>query len=202
MQPGLMGTPVLTVPLSVWQKMFSYVHACPVEVNGFGYVTRRGLLDFELDDVFILEQTATAASVDVSELTIANHMTDMMMRGEDTGRMRFQWHSHVRMSAYFSGTDTSNIDRYPGDWMLSLVANKYGQFEARLDVFAPFRLWAPLEVRIIAPLEDEMARRAKAEISQKVRMPGYFRDKPVRADSVPAMIVLDGEILREDDSEG
>lgn len=181
MQPGLIDTPVLMIPLSVWQKMFAYIQACPIEVNGFGYIDRTGPSEFELTDVFILDQVATAASVDVTAQAINDHMYTMISEGRNTGSLRFQWHSHVNMQAYFSSTDTGNIEQFgaTSDWMLSLVANKRYQFEARLDVYRPFRVWSPVEVQIIAPVEESLRDFAQAEIKAKVKEPGVFWDKRI-----------------------
>lgn len=100
------------------------------------------------------------------------------------------------MAAYFSGTDTANIERYASGWMLSLVANKYGEYDARIDCFEPFRVWSPLEVRIELPSNDVLLTRAREEIHQKVKTPGVFWPGRIRPDQThPPVQVVDPSLL-------
>lgn len=197
--PGLVDTPVFMIPVTVWQKMFAYIQVCPIEVNGFGYVQRTGPSEFELEDVFILDQVATAGSVDVTALTLGNHMEEMRKEGRSMGSLRMQWHSHVNMAAYFSGTDTDNIEQFgaTSDWMLSLVANKRYEFEARLDIYKPFRVWSPLEVQIITPLDKDVRDFAAAEVRAKVREPGAFWDKRVKTSDVRKDVTVNATTAKE-----
>jgi hypothetical protein len=165
----------------------AYVQACPVEVNGMGYITRHPGNQFSLDEVFILEQTATASGVEITADVLARHLYEMTRAGLDGGIMRFQWHSHVNMAAYFSGTDLANIDAYAGDWMISLVTNKRGEFEARLDLLQPFRVWTPINVQVNFASDPEQLAVARDEIARMVRQPGFFRPTKVRPDPVTAM---------------
>ena len=178
---GFIKPPQLTIPLEVWQKIMAYVQCCPVEVNGFGYLDRLGSCDLVLEDVFILEQTATPYSVEVEPLAVARHLYELTRNGGDGGRMRFQWHSHVKMPAYFSATDQAQIESYTGDWMVSLVANKFGDYECRLDIYKPFRVWTPIEVLVSVPHNRETVASCQQDINSLVRQTGLLRNKPVSA---------------------
>lgn len=185
-EAGFVNQPVLHVPLHVWQRLTAFIQVCPTEVNGFGYLDRTGDR-FYLDDVFILEQTATPTGVEVTAEALARHLYELARDGGNAGRMRFQWHSHVNMEAYFSGTDLDNIEHYNGDWMISLVGNKHGDYELRLDVFRPFRVWTPIELRVTTILDPEVVRHCSEEVGSKVRQQGTFRRplvKPVPANGV------------------
>ncbi len=198
LEAGFVGTPVLTMSLETWQTMMSYIHACPVEVNGFGYVTQTGPLDFYVYNILILEQEASMASVNVSESVLHRHLLEMVREGRSTGDMRFQWHSHVNMEAYFSSTDTANIEAYARGWMLSLVANKRGEFEARLDVFEPFRVWSPLKVCVEIPPDVDLLAQAREDISQKVRSPGRLWSTRTRPDmSLSPLHSVDATLLEQ-----
>lgn len=181
---GLMTEPVLYVDLDIWQKMMAYIMACPIEIGGFGYIERIGPADFALRDVFILRQTTTAGSVDIDPIAIGEHITGMLQRGMNSGLMRFQWHSHVKMGARFSGIDLTNIEVSPGSWHVSLVANQFGEFEARLDANETFRYWSPLRVVIGYMPSDELLQQVMRDIAALVNrpQPGIFRvnrTKPV-----------------------
>lgn len=166
--PAFLPAPALVIPLAVWQQIMGYIQACPVEINGFGTLDRLGN-ELRVDNVFILEQVATAGSVEVSPEVLARHLTTMVQRGEDTSRIRFQWHSHVDMPAYFSGVDLNNIEAYAADWMVSLVANKRGEYQLRLDVYRPFRAWTPLELQVLTPADEDVIKACRQEITAKVR---------------------------------
>lgn len=177
--PGFQPLPSMVFPLDVWHQMMGYIEACPVEVNGFGYVTRLDDGNLHVDQVFILEQTATAGSVEVEALALARHMTEMAQQGLNGGIMRLQWHSHVDMEAYFSPTDLFNIESYAQtDWALSIVANKRGEYQARLDVFRPFRVWTPVSVLIARP-NDDVREYCRREIADKVKIKGRYRARQV-----------------------
>lgn len=182
--PGSEESPVLSVPLAVWQKLQGYIQECPTEVNGFGYIDRT-TDGFYLEDVFILEQTATSHGVNTSSPALHKHLYEMVKSGKDTGRIRFQWHSHVNFGAYFSPTDTDNIGRYPGDWMISLVGNKRGEYEVRLDLLKPVWVTLPLEVKIKIPTDPALAAQCREDIRRNVHQP-----KRRRKDSPPRIPVL------------
>lgn len=190
---GFIDPPTLVIPLAVWQELMGYVLACPVEINGFGYIDRVGNT-FMLEKIFLLKQVATAGSVEVDERALVQYMTDALQRGENTGRIRFQWHSHVNMNAYFSGTDLDNISRYE-EWMVSLVANKHGEFSARLDLIQPFRAWTPLEVQILNQPSLTLLEACRREINDKVSIQGAWRKRPVKPD-LDSEFSLDASVIR------
>lgn len=177
-QPVTQQAPSLHMPVTVWQKLMAFVVSCPVEVNGFG------LIDdvpggFVLSDVFITEQSAGPAHVDVTPETMGKLMTDMIRRGEDPGRIKFQWHSHVGMAAYFSLTDEANINRWPGDWLFSLVANVHGDYACRLDMLSGPRVTVDITPQMHITPDQDLLQHAAAEIRSKVSRPGVFRPKPI-----------------------
>jgi hypothetical protein len=93
----------------------------------------------------------------------------MIEQGQDTSTLRFQWHSHVHMQAYFSGTDTGTIDTYANcDWMISLVANKREEFAIRLDMYQPFRLTVPTSLKVFSAMDDAIAQSCAREVQDKV----------------------------------
>jgi proteasome lid subunit RPN8/RPN11 len=176
------------MPEAVWQKMMGYVNACDYEINGFGYVERLDESTAQVEDVFILKQAVNAGSAVTEPDEIASHISQMIAQGKDTSALRFQWHSHVHMQAYFSGTDTGTIDAYTNcDWMISLVANKREEFAIRLDVYQPFRFTIPAKLKVFSPTNDEIARACAQEVKEKVsvrtygRPPAFWRHSPKSA---------------------
>jgi hypothetical protein len=93
-----------------------------------------------IDDIFLFEQKVTGTSTDLSQEDISKFMCEYLKQGKDTYDLKFWWHSHVNMKVFWSGTDTSTIDRFSSDWLISMVSNKKGEFKLRVDIFEPFRL--------------------------------------------------------------
>ncbi len=180
--------PRVQIPITIWQKMMGYVLNCPVEINGFGFIeVHRGII--RVNDVFILDQTATPAAVETDEQALGQYVYDLIRQGGDPGAIKFQWHSHVNMAAYFSSVDTDNIDRWVGDWLLSLVANKQGEYSCRLDVLRPIRVGVPVRPEFIADMPLGLLDATANEVSAKVKVVrnGFRRgNRPVELDPLAA----------------
>jgi len=173
--PRCLRAPRLCIPLGVWQKMMAYIVGCQVEINGFGYVSLVGDA-FLITDVFITKQVASAAEVEADQLAIAEHMEVMRRENRPPSELRFQWHSHVNMPAYFSPTDAQNIENWAGPWLISLVANKRGEYSCQLDILGDIRVSVELQPELLPEMADELLATARQEIADKVRIPtGFMR---------------------------
>jgi len=172
---------LLHVPVGVWQKMIAYVTICSTEINGFGLVDVIGPNEFALSDVFITDQVAAAAKVEWTELGLALCITDLINRGDDPRRLRFQWHSHVNMQAFFSDIDTGGIEKWSGDWLISLVVNKHGEYEVRLDMFKSLRIRnIPVTIVFDNPIDPDLIAQCQADIAQHVSQPKPHKIKVTR----------------------
>lgn len=157
------------------------VAECPTEINGIGRVSPLGD-DFLIDEIAVLKQEATAASVMVDTEDFANFIAHR----EDAHLWRLQWHSHANMGVFWSMQDEDAIETIgeTAEWLISIVTNKQGQFLCRLDVFnveatVPERIrnffpgLAKHQKLLSIPLEvfyevEDFTEWAKAEIAQKV----------------------------------
>jgi proteasome lid subunit RPN8/RPN11 len=166
---------VLHMPRRVWRVIQGFVKGCDEEIAGFGYVKQLANGSLMVTEAFILEQTVTGASVDTDAEAIARHMTEMIEQGKDPSMMRLQWHSHVNMQAYFSGTDTAQIERYDCPYMISLVTNKRGEYKVRLDLFQPFRVQVPITMSFYEDIDDATQAWCDAEIAAKVKKRTFFQ---------------------------
>ena len=172
--------PLLVIPEVIWKKLMSYVLSCPVEIQGFGTVTAQPHGQLVIDQVFILEQTASEVGVDADQFDLSRFIFEMTRRGDNPGRIKFQWHSHVNTEAFFSATDVGNIESWQGDWLISLVANKRGEFNCRLDVLRPIRIGVKLNPVFTSPISEELMQSATLEISQKVKQRSFGFRRAVR----------------------
>jgi proteasome lid subunit RPN8/RPN11 len=165
--------PILCFPYYYWLQLRTYILRCTTEINGFGLIrqTPEDNLTFVVEDIFILDQRATASSVETDQQALMRKMHELTQDGKSE-LLRLQWHSHVHMPAYFSATDQANIDRVPGTWLVSLVLNQHNQLEARLDVYKPFRGWAPVRVKVWLPEIPEVTARVDEDIKKLVRRKG------------------------------
>lgn len=189
--------PRLRIPLEVWLKMMAFIVNCQVEINGFGFVSQQRDV-IHVDDVFILEQSADAASVETDPQSLSRFVYEMVRNGGDPGRIRFQWHSHVDMAPFWSPTDQSNIEDWPGEWLVSLVANRRGEYLCRIDTYEP-RLGVSLSPGIYTTLPAATTHQAVQEIADKVRRPtrllGFRRESAV-SDQLVDEVGLDPSAMR------
>jgi|GEM_PF-1918739 len=192
------GAPTVFMPYAVHQKLMAYVQLCPIEVNGFGYVDQLPDGALYISDVFILEQVATAGDVTMDERALAMFASDLMRRGGNPSRVFFQWHSHVGGQAYFSGTDTANIERWQGDIQISFVTNHRGEYSCRLDTYTrldgfdqPIRTTVyDIEIAFIdEPLSVELQETVAAELTTKVKRRGGILRRALGKQTTPGVLV-------------
>ena len=126
----------LTITYKTWIKLMTYCHLVgDYEVTGFGRV-----VDNRLIDVKILKQTIKPATVDCDTEAMAEFL--MSIPKDQRGQWILDWHSHVKMGVFASGTDTTN---YKEQWEARLkeqfpyiIVNQMGQVYAR-DYIRPSR---------------------------------------------------------------
>lgn len=121
----------IAIDAKVMHQMFEYAafakHIYGSEIAGYGHYR-------ETDGIYKLapltKQIVTGGDVDAFPSAIINDVK------YDISDMIVQWHSHVEMDTFFSGTDQKNIKDmlklYP--MLISIVVNVKGEYRARLDI--------------------------------------------------------------------
>lgn len=102
----------LTFKKEAWMKLMCYINLIgEFEITGFGRVVNN-----EIVDIKILKQSVKSTTVDCN----LNSMQEFLMSipKEELGEWILDWHSHVNMGVFASGTDTANYQE---------------QFKARLN---------------------------------------------------------------------
>lgn len=127
----------LILATDVEKQLRGYAHHCNKEIGAFGYITMQDG-HFYVDEVFLVPQEVSGTSVDyVSEGFM--YAIQKATNDERLNDLRFAWHSHVNMGAFFSSTDESMVrtirDAGALPWFVSLVTNKKNETYARLDIF-------------------------------------------------------------------
>lgn len=122
--------PIVYMMASTYLKMLEYVLKCDTEIAWHGTV-RRGTGDkshiFFIKDVYLYPQKIAAATVQVDD-----DKYTQWSDAQDTeafNNRRFQGHSHVNMSTFYSGTDEANKNAFlqdllDDDYYIFLVTNK------------------------------------------------------------------------------
>ena len=151
-----------------YRKFRYFIDICEDEISGFGKVVKRDgrliVTDFQ-----IFKQSVSGAHSDMDEDALASFLYEQIKAGESMSEWRVWWHSHARMAAFFSQTDTGTIDRsneFP--WLISLVGNHDGDLKARIDVFDPIRCEEEIEVEVIEEEDPELKALCEKEIKEKV----------------------------------
>jgi hypothetical protein len=129
-------TPSLILAQHVWEYIDEVVKLVPAEVGGVGYVTETPNGNLYVDEVFLMDQEVSMASVEFKGDAIAAAIERSVKDGriED---LRFSWHSHANMDVYWSTTDETGIEAYLRGgmpWLASYVVNKAKKDTARIDV--------------------------------------------------------------------
>ena len=92
----------LTFDYKAWLKMQCYINLVgDYEITGFGRV-----VDDRVVDVKILKQEVKSATVDCDVDSMLEFMRSIPK--DQIGQWILDWHSHVKMSVFASGTDTDN----------------------------------------------------------------------------------------------
>jgi hypothetical protein len=128
---------------TAYRKLRAYVMGIDYEISGFGRVEKIGE-NLVVTDIKIFQQIVTEAHTVMDAGALAQFFDDLITSGEDPGKWKLWWHSHVEMPAHFSQTDYNTIDDFDAEmpeenWMLSIVTNKFGKSFCRADIFQPIR---------------------------------------------------------------
>lgn len=172
-QTNKTSIPKITITPLAKRKMELYIAFAKGEVSGLGEVAYLpDSNEFRVSDVMIFEQKTTGATTDLDEEAVAKFLVDTIQAGKDPSAFRVWWHSHANMSVFWSTTDTSTIEKFRNEWMISIVGNKSGENLVRIDQYRPYRLsidGLSLSLAEVAEEEDELAKAIRAEVEQKVQ---------------------------------
>lgn len=170
----------LYIPEDIYKTLQIWANSVPGEIGGLGRVKIEDK-NFVVEKVWVLKQKAHSAECELDDVAIALLIDELISKGENNV-LNFSWHSHGHMKTFFSTTDTDMIEKWPGDWLVSLVINKSMEMTAKFDtVFSvpeevsflyqkktgfeltPEVAWSSL------PNEEELKQEAKSKVTQQVQ---------------------------------
>lgn len=148
--------PRVLISPEAYKRMQLYVELARLEVGWLGTAERLETGDYYIEHVFLLRQTAGAAHAKISIEGQSELYSSLMKAGrrEDTRRLFFWGHSHVRMDTAPSPQDEETMREFGEqgcDWYIRGIMNKLGR--ATFDVFVyeqkvnfidvPWEIWSP-----------------------------------------------------------
>lgn len=139
------------------------------EISCLGMVKKLGKGELLVYEAILFKQTCNNADTTMDQGVISDHITDMIMDGEDPSTIRLWWHSHASMKPFWSPQDNETIAGFNNEWMVSIVTNFKGEYMCRLDVFQPIQATAfDIPVRVLLEPDEETFALLKAEVEEKV----------------------------------
>jgi len=161
-----------------YQKVMYWMRrSAPNEVSGFGVVeVIRGetMEDFTLfvKDAFLLPQKNAAASSDIDAEGLAKLEYRVFQDYGRDAELRWWWHSHVTMSAFWSGIDKRTLEKLSHQgWMSATVFNL--DEEQRSCVVSqgelPFFL-DEVDFEVVTQVPDDLTAVWDAEFDQNVKV--------------------------------
>lgn len=163
--------PVVVLTINSFLKIISYTQQCPFEISGIGIVGVKANI-FTVKDVFIIKQTVTPVHAEIDPACLNQFISDFSQSGGNTADIKFQWHSHAQIPAFFSGEDIETIKNYFGDFMISFVTSHNGDYQCRIDITQPIPLSieVPVYLKITKPGWSKVREGCRAEIEEKVKL--------------------------------
>jgi len=160
----------LKITREAYLKLRYFTEFCETEISGLGKVRQISQETLEIYDIEILEQRVSMAHSNLDEDALAKFLYQKVSNNKNVSDYKVWWHSHVDMEAFFSPIDDRTIEsstEFP--YLISIVTNKRGHDQVRLDIFKPLRLTIPLEVELSLEEDKELKEKCQIEIEEKVK---------------------------------
>ena len=137
-----------------WDKIINYARCASdkwgTEIGGMAVTRQDKDGDWQILDPVIMKQEVSAALCELDKTELAAYYSKVAMKYKKDNIRFCWWHSHAKMSAFWSGTDTNTIDEYEdGDLSFALVVNVKEEYKCRVSVWKPFTMHEDVELEII-----------------------------------------------------
>ena len=136
-----------------WDKIINYARAreaeCGDEIGGMAVARIDKDGDWQVEHPVILKQTTTAGTCVLDKDELSNYYVEMADK-YGTNIQFVWWHSHAKMDAFWSGTDTNTMKEYKsGDWSMFLVVNVREEYKFRIQYWNPMEIGEDVELQIV-----------------------------------------------------
>lgn len=160
------------LPIDVYYKMMAYTKLLDEEINGLGTVEKVDRATFRVTELFLLDQKVTHSACTIEPDAIVKLMMEMEKSNKNPSALRFWWHSHNTMGAFWSATDENTGKMFAGsEYLISLVSTHSGEMRAKINIYAPVELFVDnIKIIIEQPCAaPDLIEKCKAEILEKVK---------------------------------
>ena len=142
-----------------WRKIINYATAreqeCGDEIGGMAIARQDEDKDWIISHPTILKQKTTGGTCTLDKDELAQYYSDMAAKF-GTNIQFVWWHSHAKMGAFWSGTDTSTMKEYAaGDWSMFLVVNVREEYKFRVQYWNPIELGEDIELNIVSKEKEK-----------------------------------------------
>lgn len=162
--------PQVYMSLETKNRLDLLIQLTNTEISGLGLARQIGN-NIVVEEIILFKQIVTSAKTAIDKDMLAEYITNLMEIDADLSLVKLWWHSHCKGSVFWSKQDKDTIELLGDntDWYLSIVGNQEGNYLCRLDLFKPFRIEIPMELKILQPVaSSEEVKRIKKEISNLV----------------------------------
>ena len=138
-----------------WDKIINYARCSSdkwgTEIGGMAVTIQDDDDDWIIKDPVIMKQEVSGGLCELDKTKLAEYYSKMAIK-HSKKNMRFcWWHSHAKMAAFWSGTDTNTIDEYEdGDLSFALVVNVKEEYKCRVSVWKPFTIHKDVDLNIVS----------------------------------------------------
>ena len=141
-----------------WKRIIGFAKAreqeCGDEIGGMAIATKDKEDDWWIKNPVILKQTTTGGTCTLDKNELAEFYVDMASK-YGTNIQFVWWHSHAKMGAFWSGTDTNTMEEYKsGDWSMFLVVNVREEYKFRIQYWNPIELGEDIDLNIVKKNKD------------------------------------------------
>jgi len=155
-----------------WDKIINYARCASdkwsTEIGGMAVTIQDDDGDWVIKDPMIMKQEVSAALCELDKTELAAYYSKMAMKYKKHNIRFCWWHSHAKMGAFWSGTDTNTIDEYEdGDLSFALVVNVKEEYKCRVSVWKPFTIHKDVELSIIQDV-DKLLYKIPKKIEREV----------------------------------
>lgn len=157
----------LEIEESVFKKIMYWIRKSNFEVSGLGKVeVNQEENSIRVIDAILLPQKNTSTTTDLDAGAISKAM---FLLKDTPGELRWWWHSHVNMDAFWSGTDDNTIKRLGlGGWFVATVLNKREEMKSAYSQSSPLRLFLDDIQTSLIQYEQEIPKEWEEEYEKNV----------------------------------
>ena len=161
-----------------WDKIINYARCASdkwgTEIGGMAVTIQDKDGDWQIKDPQVIKQEVSAALCELDKTELAQYYSRMEIKYKKHNMRFCWWHSHAKMSAFWSGTDTNTIDEYEeGDLSFALVVNVKEEYKCRVSVWKPFTMHEDVELSIISKTDGKykIPRKIETEVVEACNIP-------------------------------